>query len=280
MSEKSELFDKEMKALFAQSLEILNKFKKVKETELDCLNKFISIYKKLTPPEFYIYFENLWKKHKTLILKSDDDWLKEDVVIQLGDHREELKHKFVHHKIMVSIIYASALKLKKVADDTLKDLSDEYRQDKDLIRPDILLLHLLRLFYITTNEKDLEPLIQELETKLKVTNKLITASPVDLNASLDAFVNTISNTMKQSGINLPDNIQIPTASQLIETINSVMNNPGIKSMVSGLTESIKNNDELAPSLESLFKSMTSTDSINTFKDTIAKTAEIAKENSI
>lgn len=279
MSEKSELFDKEMKALFAQSLEILNKFKKVKETELDCLNKFISIYKKLTPPEFYIYFENLWKKHKTLILKSDDDWL-EDVVIQLGDHREELKHKFVHHKIMVSVIYASALKLKKVADDTLKDLSDEYRQDKDLIRPDILLLHLLRLFYITTNEKDLEPLIQELETKLKVTNKLITASPVDLNASLDAFVNTISNTMKQSGINLPDNIQIPTSSQLIDTINSVLTNPGIRNLVNNLSSSIKNNEELGPSLESLFKSISDPETVNTFKETIAKTADVARENSI
>src|SRR5687767_12704304 len=99
---KEEFFDREIKALFTQSLEILNLRYNVSVTvgkpkkDIAYLNRYKSIYTATIPSEHYIYFENLLEDKRKYILNTleNDDWLRNgNVIIQFGDGVKGLSEK-------------------------------------------------------------------------------------------------------------------------------------------------------------------------------------------
>ena len=151
-----ELFDREMKSLFTQSLEILNLRYNVSvnlgkpKKDIAYLNRYKSIYTATKPSEHFIYFEKLLENKGNLIVKTltNDDWLRNgNVIIQFGEGVKGLSEKCKDIKILLSKVYTCALELQESAKKLVSELSDEYAQNRDLIRPSIILLHLMRIFY-------------------------------------------------------------------------------------------------------------------------------------
>lgn len=310
MTEKIDLFDRELRALLSQSGEILdtrygirNNVKVRKETS--CMERFESIYNKLPASEFYVYFEKLFKRRRNLILKSldNDSWLKNgNIVIQFGEDVKELQGKCDNIKILLSNIYNCALELKESSINTFSDFSEELAgQDKNIIRPSIVLLHLMRIFYILTENEDdklaLSIIVNTLEEDLNVKNKTVkpnfpnlsnltnplsslAANTDMLSDTLSTVFNVVTNVAKQVGIEGMDDLQAPTGQQLKEGLDSTINNEKVQTGISNLMIAINNKEDMVTSFTSFLKDMMTPEMIATAQNALLRTAEIAKDNTL
>lgn len=302
-----QLFKHEMEALLTQSIEILdnrygmdkNMGNKNKTTEY--LNRYIKIYNNTKPEEHYIYFKKLYKKYKTVIPETlnNDSWLVEGgIEIKFGEYNKFLKDKCDNIKIMISKIYNCAVELQNSAMKNTLGLSEEVvSKNKDLIRPSILLLHLMRIFYSVvseTNKPSLIKIIDTLEKELNVSNKIIKPPPNLLEqcgfgphllqnggekSSVAGVFNMITSFCKASGIDVPEDMNPPTDGQLVEALNSVMQNDLAKNLFETVSSSLKSNDKSDNAMKSLIQNIFTPENVEGFKDTLIKTAEIAQENS-
>jgi hypothetical protein len=303
MTEKKEIFDREIKALFKQSSELLNvrygisnNTGKVRK-ELACLTRFENVYHGLeNPSEFYVYFEKLFSKKRTSILKSldNDSWIKNgNIIIQFGEDCKELKGKCENVKILLSNIYNCALELKESSLNVYSDLSEELGgQDKNLIRPSILLLHLLRIFNVLSDSNDdklaLSIMIDTLESDLNVKNK--TVKPIvnpfaNMNANTDMLsetLNTVFSAVTSIARNLNieglDEIQAPTGQQIKEGLDNTINNEKVQSGIGNLMKALNNKEDMVSSFSNFIKDVMTPEMIETTQNALLKTAEIAKEN--
>jgi hypothetical protein len=302
-----QLFKHEMEALLTQSIEILdnrygldkNMGNKNKTTEY--LTRYSKIYKNTDPEEHHIYFEKLYKKYKNVIPETlnNDSWLVEGgIEIKFGEYNKLLKDKCENIKIMISKIYNCAVELQNSALKNTQGLSGEIvSKNKDLIRPSILLLHLMRIFYSVVSETDKQSLIKiidTLEKELNVSNKIITSTPNLLEqcgfgphllqnggekSSIAGVFNMITSFCKASGIDVPEDMTPPTDGQLVEALNGVMQNDLAKNLFETVSSSLKSNDKSDNAMKSMIQKIFTPENVEGFKDTLIKTAEIAQENS-
>lgn len=306
MTEKIDNFDREFRALMNQSAEILsirygisNTIKARKETV--CLERFESIYDKLPASEFYIHFTKLFERKRNLIIKSldNDAWLKNgNIVIQFGEGVQELRGKCDNIKILLSNIYNCAVELRESSKNTFSDFSEELaRQDVNIIKPSIILLHLMRIFYyIVDNEDDklaLSIIVNTLEEDLSVKNKTVRpVSPLTnplaslssntemISDTLSTIFSTLSTIAKQVGIEGMDELQAPTGKQIKEGLDSTINNEQIQSSISTLMQSVNNKEDMVSSITNFAKTVLTPEMIATMQNGLLKTAQIAKDNSI
>lgn len=243
--------------------------------------------------EFFKAFESLYYAKKRFILNTlnDDDWLREDdIVIQFGKGIEGLEEKCKDVKIMLSHIYQCAVDLRDLSSKALSDLSDDMTaNNQDLIRPSILLLHLLRIFYTVVEESDkkqLTPLIDKLEKDLRVNNKLIKTVPMtipsmsydNIGASLANVFSTLLNVAKETNIPLPPDIIAPTTEQFNEGIKNVMENPKIKNVLTDVTTSLNSGGDMGALLNNLMQNFLDPTTLKSMQESLIKTAEIARDN--
>lgn len=306
MTEKSESFDRELRSLLSQSAEILSIRYGISSTikvrkETACMERFESIYNKLPASDFYVYFINLFARRRNLILKSldNDAWLRNgNIAIQFGEDVKELKGKCDNIKILLSNIYNCALELKESSLNTFSDFSEELAgQDKNIIRPSIILLHLMRIFYILIDNEDdklaLSIIVNRLEEDLNVKNKTVKpftlpnlnianlASNTDmLSDTLNTVFNVVTNVAKQVGIEGMDDLKAPTGQQLKKGLDSTINNEKVQSGISNLMTALNNKEDMVTSFTSFLKDMMTPEMIATAQNALLKTAEIAKENTI
>ncbi|HSW77000.1 MAG TPA: hypothetical protein VLG50_08130 [Candidatus Saccharimonadales bacterium] len=308
----TDLFDREIKALFDQSIEtlterygstVIGKGKK----EITCLNRYKAIYKAMTPSEFHDDFKTLFEKKKSVILKSldDDTWLKNDnIVIKFGEKIKALRDKCENIKIMLSNIYNAALELQEMTKNNLEDLSENLVSDivattgKNLIRPPIILLHLLRIFYAIVDDEDkiqLAPLINTLETELNVKNRtikntIIQSAAADNNSNavdgIASIFNMVTSALKNAGVAMPDEIQAPTTQQFSDIISSFANNEGIKTAFQGIAQALNTSglnggtelNNLNQFAQNALQNILKPDTLQMVKESVLQTAEIAKES--
>ena len=126
---------------------------------ITCLTKYLTVYKAVGPESHIIYFVQLFNANRTKILDTlkDDSWLATDkIAIQFGEHLKEVmaKPNAKQYRIMLGTVYTIAVELKKVASANVLEL-DPLSVNEDLIRCEIIMLHLFRIFYyvIDTNDK-------------------------------------------------------------------------------------------------------------------------------
>jgi len=310
MTEKSELFDRELKSLIKQATEILNvrygissNSGKVRK-ELACMTRFENVYNGLNKPsEFFIYFEKLFSKKRSGILKTltNDSWLKNgNIVIQFGEYDEDIKDKCENVKILLSNIYNCAIELKDNSLSVYKDLSEELAgQDKNLIRPSIVLLHLIRIFYILSEDDDnlaLSIMVDTLENDLNVKNKTVKPligpngnvnplanfnfDPTVISDTLSTVFSSLTTIAKQLDIPGLEDIEAPSSNQIKEGVESTIKNEKIQNSIGNLMKALNNKEDLISSATTFLQETLTPEMIQSAQSALLKTAEIAKDNSL
>ena len=216
-----ERLDKHFRSLL-KSLKLVAEAKSKTEISLDgipnpmlnCLYKYIRAYDVAckddpTGVRFFLdEFYRIYKENRTRILNSDFKWLKTTIIcIKFGEGVQNSRRDI---QIMLSKIYQSACDLKSQAELKLEGLPDkEWESCDELNYPDILLLHLYRIFKELCPEdgESLNRLIGLIETNLRIVNS------------------STGNTGMLSGLNGLINVMSSVASGNEMTASSAANNP-------------------------------------------------------
>ena len=268
MANFNDLFDQEIKALFDQSLEVLNNRYSLsagvgeQKPVVLSLKKYKSIYMSTLPRKHFIYFKKLFNSKKGYIINTlnDDKWLRKDVVIQFGEHIELLKGKCEHIKICLSQIYKCALELQESAYKIIGDMNQDILEpNKDLTRPSFLLLHLLRIFYCVCDDADRDMLIEpicKLESDLSIKNRIIQPktnnylaniiSDIESNPDgsvLDPFFGPINTLLRSIDPTIDADLPAPRNNQISEGLKTLTENETIKNGCNAILASLKNTDE-------------------------------------
>src|SRR5579862_6128979 len=179
---KKKHFDEQFRAFVKQAQETINeRYGKILEfgsenMDLLCLNRYLHIYNQMdSPSEHYRYFETLFNKNRQNILnllmtsldpnkegiELSDNWIRSGkIVIQFGDGvklEKEKEEKMKQYRINISNIYLVACDLQQQAEKTRDGIDEQFVSGVgglDLIRPHILLLHLMRIFYYLNDGPD------------------------------------------------------------------------------------------------------------------------------
>nr|QBK91943.1 MAG: hypothetical protein LCPAC304_02850 [Pithovirus LCPAC304] len=250
-----------MDALMKQLKEVLLAKEKTKilagkkSQILVLLNKYQQILDKTSPEEHKEYFMKVYKRYRTVILANKNDrWLRtNEIKIVYGKSR---------FKIMLSAIYNTACNLADEANKKLKGLPDHaYENATDLIRKDIILLHLYRVFREFAPEidqKQLTEIIVALQDTLGLdpeTRDLETKSSPPANP-MAGFGDMAANLMKgftENSDGMPDLGKVFSKflenDALKDVLGKVMNN---------LTESGIGTSGGGDSIQQLFSSVSST----------------------
>ena len=117
------------------------------------------------------YFLQIYKPYRTAILRGESSWLKlNNVYVQYGDGIPGVRRDI---RILLSDIYLMAYELRKQAEYRLEGLPDkEWETCEELNFPDIILLHLYRIFReICPEDKDqLSKCIIDIEDELGISH--------------------------------------------------------------------------------------------------------------
>lgn len=288
----NDLFDQEIRALFDQSLEILNNRYSLsasvgeQKPVVASLKKYKSIYISTFPSEHFIYFEKLFNTKKGYIINTleDDKWLKKNIIIQFGEHIEVLRGKCGHINIDLSQIYKCALELQETAYKIIGDMNQDILEpNKDIIRPSRFILHLLRIFYCVCNESDRELLIDpicKLETDLNVKNKFIQPKTdnylatilADIEANpdgsiLDQVFTPINTFLRTINPNIEEDLPAPKNDQLLKGFQALTSNETIKNGCNNVLSTLNNpNENLFASLGNFAQQIFTPENIKSIGD--------------
>lgn len=305
---KLSAFDREFKALAKQAEETIRARYGEQidlgspRAELVCLNKFMATYRRMKPEEFYGYFESLFKHKREAILVStkDDRWLrKSKIVLQFGAGANlppDVLEKVKQVRVMLSDIYDIAYDLKDRAEKLLDgiELRDDAAGDKDLIRPNILLLHVLRIFYHLLDDgadKDVVGMnVTELEASLGVARRTVGQEPWKLvgrslsgNAAASGGISKIfqlaTSAMERFGIKPPEGMRAPTDDEVANVIENVLSNETAVNAAQGLFTSLQGVKDLPTAMQVVTQQITSDPkTIEALQDSIVNTAQFAQMN--
>lgn len=176
-------FDKEIVSLFKQFDEVMkiNDLPASKRTApiIQFYNNYKRLYnnKDSEPSNFYGDFVNLYEKNRipALNILNNDNWLKKNTIkIQFGDG-VNLTEKHRKYCIMLSNFYIKACEQEEEAEKrfTNPDNSNENENECfELIRRQVILLHLYRIFRLVIEKTDdhgkLDEIINDLEVNLGI----------------------------------------------------------------------------------------------------------------
>ena len=301
---KRKNFDSNIKNLFIRLTDIIkSKYKYSIEKgniplSLICLDNYRQIYNKMTPEEHYINFEIFYLENEINILDTldDDSWLKDgaslkrNLCIKLGANKPDPEGRRRMHKIMISDIYTLACQLKIETERRLDELGELPQSDvNDLIGPRTILLHLFRIFYYV-NENENRPLLLEIINKLEaelgmpktqdgtVQNK---AQPNRNNQNnqqgLGKIFKLATDIMGKMGMEVPENIPIPNDSDIENVITSVMGHEGLQTIFGNVINSANQGTDVTSTLSSVLSNITNEETVNTLRETVSRTAEIAQK---
>lgn len=270
--QQDDSFDKEFRALVAQIDDtIASKYGTDNVVERSLLKQYMKVYEKTLPNEHHIYFTDIYNKNKDKIItdRYDDAWAKKCIEIKFGSFRvdkPDIEEKKKKYKILYSNVYNMACKLrdnaeKKELEVGIENLTVEER--KDLIRPSILTLHTLRIFYYLVVDQGeklvLEDNITKLEIELGVSESKRTKKPDVVvampNDAITSIFNMATDLMKGMGMKIPDNIKAPTAEALSATIKNLVTDDNMKQLTENMVKSLGTAD--VPSMLSQFKDVVS-----------------------
>lgn len=298
---RNESIDKEIKALIKQSEDtIKSKYgPNSNRIELECLNRYSSVYKNTDPQEHFEYFQNIYKKKRLEILDTikDDKWIRlGNINVQFGEGTKvssEMENKRKKIKIMLSDIYKIALDLQSIAEKTLDGIDDQMANEsvgKDLIRPNILLLHLTRIFYFLNDDLDKDKLgeiVTHLETVLCVTKRTVipdsmkivdqTVNSPGMSNGLTSLFTMATSMMEKMGYKPPPGMKPPSDGEISQVINTVFGNETTQNVIHGMFSSLKDRNDFGTAVQEIIKNVTDPKTLESIQDSVKQTAHLANE---
>jgi len=296
---KKQGFDREIKQLIKQSEEtIISRYSSLIEigetpVELVCLKRYLNLYTTMEPEEHYCYFETFYNRYRSEILNclKDDSWIKNtNLVIQFGEGIRGLFEKCGSIKIMLSNIYIIACDLKEKAEQALDGIDEQFVSGaggKDIIRPNILLLHLLRIFYHLNDGSDknqLAKIISELETELGIPTdrKTVDSSQSQSNSGdgeegLSSIFSMATGMMKRMGFQPPENMKTPTNKEISQVIDRVFNNDATQGAIQKMFSSLQGCDDFSSAIQTVVKNVTDPETMGAIQESVIQTAQIASQ---
>jgi hypothetical protein len=314
---KKKHFDEQFRAFVKQAQETINeRYGKSLEfgsenMDLLCLNRYFQIYNQMnSPPEHYRYFETVFNKNRQEILKTleqsldpnkegfevADNWIRNGkIVIQFGEGikvEKEKEEKMRQLRINISNIYLVACDLQEKAEKNCDGIDEQFVSDlggKDLIRPNILLLHLIRIFYYLNEGSDKAPLlviVNQLEDMLGVKTK--TGEPVITNnqsntstpvtGGLSGLFNMATNVMDKMGYRPPAGLKPPTENEITQVINNVFNNPQTQNAIQGMISSLNGVQDFGTVINSVIKNVTAENTMDALQTSIKESTQELVQN--
>ena len=297
---KKAAFDREFRLFVKQSEETIQARYGVTielgdiRSELVCLNRYLNIYNGMTPQEHYQYFETLYNRHRSAILNTlkDDRWIRTGrLVIQFGEGIKAMADKCKQVRIMLSDIFLVACDLQAQAEKLLDGIDEKFAASaggKDLIRPNILLLHLMRIFYYLNDGKDKEQLgqiVTQLENDLGVTKKtvgsepwgipmsLATTIPNGASGGLSGLFTMATGLMERMGYKPPANMKPPTETEITNVINTVFNNETTQNAIQGMFTSLQGCNDFGSAIQTVVKNVTDPTTMATIQNSVMETAQ-------
>lgn len=231
--------------------------------------KQILDHPKLDISFIYSEFEIAFGKRRKAILAGlkDLSWtIQRGYNINYGK-KEELKKVHIPIDTIFTLANENLVKLEERLANIEEKLIDEGSK-YELKHHILLLLHLLRLFFIVNIGKDritLAIMVKSLEDELNVVigercipvNANLGSSSTGLASGVGQAFGTISNLMRSIGINPPEGVRPPTDDQLSNIISGVFNNPTlqatVQSSMAGLNGSNNTTDVVASIMGNIIK---------------------------
>lgn len=306
---KRNAFDRELKSLIKQSHETINarygmsmEFGNVRPESI-CLNRYSRIYNSMDPVEHFQYFETLYNRKRLEILNclKDDRWIRTgNIVIQFGEgikSTKEIEEQRRLVKIMISDIFLIACDLQAKAEQTIDGIDEKFIQDmdtRDIIRPNIILLHLIRIFYHLNDGVDKEQLghiVSHLEDDLGVTNKTVGSEPwknIDKikdtsnqqqTGAFTGLFTMATNMMEKMGFKPPPEMKPPSENEISTVMNSVFNNEATQNAIQGMFSSLQGCNDFGTAIQEVVKNVTDQKTMEAIQSSVIQTANIASKNS-
>lgn len=300
---KKTAFDKEFRSLIGRSQETIQARYRVSmelgelRPELVCLNRYLAIYNSMTPQEHFSYFETLYNRNRNAILNclKDDRWIRTGrLVIQFGEGIKGMSDRCKQIRIMLSDIFLIACDLQEAAERSLDGIDEKFTHSddaRDLIRPNILLLHLLRIFYHLNDGSDKEPLgniVTQMENELGVKTKTVGNEPwsspppfqqqsteTSSGGGLTSLFNMATGLMEKMGFQTPAGIKPPSENEISTVINTVFNNETTQNAIQGMFNSLQGCQDFGSAVQTVVKNVTDPTTMEAIQSSVKQTAEIA-----
>lgn len=298
---KSLLFDREFNLLIKRSREVIEtrycSLLSLGQTraELVTLNRYQSIYKNMTPQEHYVYFDTIYNRNRNSILNTiaDDRWLRnEGIVVQFGEGIRDLPESYRQIRIMLSDIYKIACELQSKAEKSLDGIDEKFAAEvgQDLILPDIMLLHLTRIFCILNTSSDKEKLskiVGHFEDRLAVpvvnrlaamenVNNTVAPAQGPVGGGLSGLFSLATSVMEKIGIKPPAGMKHPTEEEVITAISAVFNHETTQNALQSVVSTFQGNQDIGAAVQSVVKNIADPATLNTIKDSVIQTAQEAR----
>lgn len=296
---KRSSFDTQFRKLVSQLLEIIKERHgdDVIRGETVLLNKYMTIYEKTTPEEHYQYFENLFNRNRQKILDSlnDDKWLRKGKqVIQFGEGLT-MSESLRKIRIPLSDIYNMACELRKNAENILDGLESTGENiSTDVIRPSIIQLHLMRIFYHlidTEDKREIGQILTSLENELQckvhtvghepwriAPQRTQSSSSSSSSGGLSKLFPLAISMMEKFGVKAPEGMIPPFEDDISNVITTVFESQGAQSMVQGLIGSLNGCTDLGTAIKTVVNTVGDQNSIGIIEESIKNTRNIANES--
>lgn len=306
-------FDREFRALIKQATDtIISKFpdESVREfdppVELISLNRYNTIYAGTSPTEHYRYFETIYNgKRRDIIncLKGDatkgeryldDRWLcTGKVVVQFGEGikaaSRELDEKRKQVQIRLSDIYLIACELQKLAEDSLGESgATPDSAGKDLIRTNILMLHLMRIFYHLNDgpdKKQIGEIVTYLETELGVSKRTVATAAADVakqaattpasNGGLSSLFTMSLSMMEKFGYKPPPGLTPPSEEQITKVISNVFSNEATQNALQSVFSGLNGTKDFGTAIQKAVAGVTDPKTMEAIQSSVMTTAQEA-----
>lgn len=304
---KKIMFDREFRLLIKQAQETIQARYGVSmelgeiRSELVCLNRYLNIYNSMTPEEHYCYFETLFNRNRTAVLNclKDDRWIRTGrLVIQFGEGIKGMSEKCKQIRITLSDIFLIACDLQTTAEKALDGIDEKFAQaagGKDLIRPNILLLHLIRIFYHLNDgtDKDLLGLVvTQLENDLGVSKKTVGSEPwispgapmggvatqSAATGGLSGLFTMATSMMEKMGYKPPPGMKPPSEGEISNVISTVFNNETTQNAIQGMFTSLQGCQDFGSAVQTVVKNVTDPATMEAIQGTVMQTAQLAAIN--
>lgn len=290
-------FDREVKALFRQCKEtILARYKVSidlgeEKPELIYLERYSKIYNGMQPEEHYSYFELLYNRNRLAILNclKDDRWIRTGrLFIQFGEGIKKIEARSKDIKIPVSDIFLIACDLQSIAEKSLEGIGDEFLKQsggKDLIRPQIILLHLTRIFYYLNDGNDkkmLGEIVNQLENDLGITKRTLseqlpvkkeTPSESGTSSGISGLFNLAKDMMEKMGVKPPENMKAPSDSDVTGVIKNVFENPATKNLLTGIinsVQSVNGAQDINTAMQGIIQNVSNPETLKSLSETVER----------
>lgn len=306
---KLNAFDQEVRSLIKQCQDtIISKYPDeiVRElkppVELVSLHRYNTIYCSMDPAEHYRYFETIYNRKRLDILQClkgdatkgdchvDDRWIRTgNLVVQFGEgvravSREiEEKRKLV--RLMLTDIYLIAGDLQHQAEQAMNELSDITPDGKDLIRTNILLLHLMRIFYHLNDGADkkvIGEIVTFLEAELGVTKRTVSAPAVPTAATaapttggLSSLFTMATSMMEKFGMKTPAGLKPPTEQEITSVMTNVFSNQATQNALQSVISGLNNPQDFGSAIQKAVASVTDPKTLEAIQGSIMNTAQQA-----